>query len=52
MANEYFRANINCGEVSSGDDINNCIENFNEIVLIILLRIMGKLIILPTTKKN
>ena len=32
MANEYFRANINCGEVSSGDDINNCIENFNEIV--------------------
>ena len=32
MANEYFRANINCGEVSSDDDINNCIENFNEIV--------------------
>ena len=32
MANKYFRANINCGEVSSGDDINNCIENFNEIV--------------------
>ena len=32
MANECFRANINCGKVTSGDDINNCIENFNEIV--------------------
>ena len=32
MANEYFKANINCGEVPSADDTNNCIENFNEIV--------------------
>ena len=31
MAKKYFRANINCGEVLSGDDINNCIKNFNEI---------------------
>ena len=28
MANKYFKANINCGEVSSVDDINNCLENF------------------------
>ena len=27
MPNEYFKANINFGEVSSADDINNCIEN-------------------------
>ena len=31
-ANEYFKANINCGEVSTAEDVNNCIENFNEIV--------------------
>ena len=31
MAKKYFRANINCGEVLSGDDINNYIKNFNEI---------------------
>ena len=33
--------------MSSGDDINDCVEN-----LIILLRNVGKLIILRTTKKN
>ena len=32
MANEYFKANVNCGEMSSADDVNNSIENFNEIV--------------------
>ena len=32
MPNEYFKANINFGEASSAGDINNCIENFNEIV--------------------
>ena len=32
MASEYFKANIKCGGVSSADDINNCRENFNEIL--------------------
>ena len=32
IANEYFKANINCGEVPLANDINNSIENFNEIV--------------------
>ena len=32
MAAEYFKANINCGEVPSSYDINKCIENFNEAV--------------------
>ena len=32
MATDYFKASINCGEVSSADDINKCIENFNEAV--------------------
>ena len=32
MATEYFKANIKGGEVSSVDDINKCIENFNEAV--------------------
>ena len=52
MANEYFKPNVNCGEVSPADDINNCIENVMRLFIIILLRIMAKLTILPTTKTN
>ena len=32
MATEYIKANIKGGEVSSANDINKCIENFNEAV--------------------
>ena len=32
LATKYFKANINFEEVPSADDINICIENFNEIV--------------------
>ena len=52
MAKKYFRANINCEEVLSGDDINNCIENFNDIAYNYFAENHGKVDSITDNKKE